>query len=275
MPRYRYRSYRPRPYRSYNYGAERAREHIHAAEKLTKELGGADEKVKQWLFSIRGPVLERILDTYGKEYGSSARSYAAGVIPKWESGSVRMSGMVAERLFTLLPPHMPFSVKYDIVESMWRHFGPSSSQTIWVNPDVGLDQLMADVQQRIDAVVTNYRIPPNLEERFSWLASDDVGVKQQLLNHLRSTDKAMAVATAKAKIPVLVEHMKSEQGGLTKHLSQTLTVGKHELQVVIDRHATGIQTTRPIPPTSPGTIIFRVVLALAVLVFLLYACTHR
>ncbi len=266
MARYR------RQYRSYE--SERARAHVRAAQHLTNELGGADEKVKQWLFSIRGRVLDRILDAYEHQYGQSARAYAAGVIPKWESGRVKMSGMVAERLFALLPPYMPFPLKYEIVEGLWRHYGPSSNTTIWASPEVSLDELMANVQERIDKLITSYSIPPRLEARFSWLASDDVGIKQQLLNHIRTSDKEMALASARAKIPVLIEHVKADEAGLTRHLSQSLMVGKHTLEIVIDRHAVGIQERRPIPPRKPvppSTVIFRILLALAVVALLIYA----
>ena len=40
------------------------------------------------------------------------------IIPKWRTGRVQMSGMVAERLFNLLPPRMPLGVKYKLVEGL-------------------------------------------------------------------------------------------------------------------------------------------------------------
>jgi hypothetical protein len=248
--------------------------YINAAERLTNELGGTEEKVKRWLFSARGQVLDEILDAYAIQYGHPARAYAAGAIPKWESGRVKMSGRVAERLFSLLPPYMPPILKYEIVEGLWRHYGPSSKTTIWASPEVSLDELMANVQERVDKLITSYAIPPCLEARFAWLASGDVGIKQQLLNHLRTTDKAMAVASARAKIPVLIEHLKTDDAGLTQHVSQNLSVGKHLLEIVIDWHAVGIQETQPLPPDKPeppSPVIFRMVIALAVVGLLVCA----
>jgi hypothetical protein len=230
-------------YRRYDYGSERAREHIAAAKRLTEELGGADQSVKRWFFSLPNYELSRILGIYGNAYGASAREYAEKVIPQWKSGAVQMSGMVAERLFKLLPPFMPLTLKYEIIEGLWQHFGPTSRKTLYVGPDVDTSSLAAAVQQHIDNVVTAYRIPPHLETRFDWLSANDVGVKQDLLDHLRTMDKALAVEAARVQIPVLLERLRADTAGHIKRLAHIVTVGTHELELVADRNAVGVQET--------------------------------
>src|SRR5215472_11802504 len=90
---------------------ERALEHIAAAKRLTAELGGMDEAVKAYFFSLPPVELTAILDDYQRTYGSNAHQYAANTIAKWRTGRRKMSGEVAERLFSLLPPRMPLGVK--------------------------------------------------------------------------------------------------------------------------------------------------------------------
>jgi hypothetical protein len=246
MARYgRRRSY----YGRASYGSERAREHIEEARRLTAELGGADEAVKRWLFSLPKYEMARILGIYGNAYGNAARDYAEKVIPKWESGRVQMSGMVAERLFKLLPPFMPLTLKYEIVEGLWRHYGPASKRTVYVGPDIDLPRLAALVQDHVNAIVTSYRIPSQLEQRFEWIAANDVGVKQDLLNHLRALDKALAVDAVRVQVPVLLDHLRADVAGHTKRLAHIVTVGKHELELVLDRKASGIQD-RPSPAVA-------------------------
>src|SRR4051794_29707742 len=116
MPRYNYRRRRYYRQSASRFGSERAREHIAAARRLTQELGGADEVVKRWLFSLAQSDLGNILTVYGRVYGASAQEYATKVIPRWQSGKVQMSGMVAERIFKLLPPFMPLELKYELTE---------------------------------------------------------------------------------------------------------------------------------------------------------------
>src|SRR5713226_2467806 len=106
MSRSGYRGGHRRYYRDRSYGRERALEHIAAARRLSAELGGMDQGVKAYFFCLSPTELSALLDEYERKYRRQAREYAADTIPKWRSGKVQMSGMVAERLFNLLPPRM-------------------------------------------------------------------------------------------------------------------------------------------------------------------------
>jgi hypothetical protein len=101
--------------RAYSRGSEAARRHIEEAKRFSNEIGGIDDDVKKYFFRLTPTQLEPILDEYGQIHGLSARDYAEKTIAKWSSGRTHMSGMVAARLFNLLPPRMPLSEKYDLV----------------------------------------------------------------------------------------------------------------------------------------------------------------
>ncbi|TGQ88814.1 hypothetical protein EN851_25045 [Mesorhizobium sp. M8A.F.Ca.ET.208.01.1.1] len=156
-----------------------------------------------------------------------------------------MSGTVAERLFNLLPPRMPLTEKYKLTEGLWHHFGPSSKRIMRVGLDADLEQVVELARRHIDEVVTQYRIPEQIERRFNWLAAGDVGVKQELLNHLRSTERAMVVEAARIQMPVLLEHIKGQHGGRTSRLAQVVKVGKHELELLIDKSVSGVRLEAP------------------------------
>jgi hypothetical protein len=128
MPRYRRRtgSYWSRS----DVGLQRALRHIQEGRELSALLGGTDNTVKKYLFNLSSTELGKILIEYGRLHGDSAREYAVQTLPRWRDGRVTMSGMVAERLYRLLPPTMPIGIKFDIAEELWRHVGPSSSRVI-------------------------------------------------------------------------------------------------------------------------------------------------
>ena len=69
-------------------GYERALEHIREAEELSRELGGTDEDVKSYFFSLSGAELRSVLDAYERANGSLAREYAEETMSKWRSGRV-------------------------------------------------------------------------------------------------------------------------------------------------------------------------------------------
>ena len=78
-----------------------------------------------------------------------------------------------------------------------------------------------------------------LERRFNWLAADDVGVKQNLLNHLRSLDKSLVVEASRLQAGLMVQHLREDHANQTQRLEHTVTVGKHNLKLVADKNAEG------------------------------------
>jgi hypothetical protein len=236
-------------YRSRN---SKALQHIEEAKKLSIELGGTDEDVKNYFFSLNKNQLGEVLNSYEDRYGPVVREYAEKTFPKWKTRRVHMSGMVAERLFNLLPPIMPLQTKFQLTESLWDHVGPSSSKSYYIGLDANLDELNEIIKKHLEKVVVYYKVPDGLERRFSWLSQDDVGIKQQLLNHLRQQEKKLLSEVLKTKLPLLINHLKGEGGELTAHVMQSLNVGKHDVKVHVTEHVNGITDVVPAKVDESG-----------------------
>jgi hypothetical protein len=202
-------------------------------------LGGTDKDVKDYFFSLPPSRLTHVLRLYGQKFGEDKREYAANTMSDWRAGRRKMSGLVAGRLFNLLPPLMPIDEKYKLTESLWRHVGPSSKRRLRVGMDASLDQAMTKAREHVEGVVNGYHIPEGLARRFEWLSSGDVTIKQQLLNHVQALEKKLVVEDLRQRLPVLIEHLRQDSSNMTKRAAHTLTVGKHELEVLIDRKASG------------------------------------
>lgn len=226
-------------------GYKQASWHIREARLLSRELGGTDNDVKQYLFSQPPERLKEFFLIYGFRYGRSARQYAEKVLPKWKSGKVIMSGMVAERLFELLPRFMPLETKLMLIEKLWRRVGPSSKKTYYVGLDAQLEDISRTVQEHLEQKVVPYTIPASMEERFDWLSEGDAVVKQQLLNYFRQKKKELVAEALRVNLPILLEHIKSEKGALTTHAEQTLQVDKHEVRIVITDRVSGVAESLP------------------------------
>ena len=152
-----------------------------------------------------------------------------------------MSGMVASRLFNLLPPRMPIAEKYKLTQSLWKHVGPRSRVVLRVGLDTDVDSVVAKIYEHIEQVVTQYRIPDRLERRFNWLSAGDVRIKQDLLNHVRQAEKSLVIEGARTQVPVMLQHLRGIEGQHTHRLAQILKIGKHELEVLVDETAAGVQ----------------------------------
>lgn len=230
---------------SRRYGRERALEHIREAKRLNEELGGTDEDVKKYFFSLSPKQLQPILDKYETRYGTVAREYAKETFSKWKEKRVFMSGMVAGRLFSLLPPQMSPQAKYQLTESLWKHVGPSSSKIYYMGLDTDIEEVRSTVKAHLEEVVIHYTIPDSMEKRFEWLSEGDVRIKQELLNHLRQQEEALLLEAVQLNLPILLNHLRSDEGRLTNHVAQVVNVGKHKVKVIVDDRVTGITDVSP------------------------------
>lgn len=237
---------RPRGFSSRS-GRERAQRHIREAKELSAELGGTDRDVKAYFFRLPPTELAPILKEYGRRHGAPAREYAEVTIPKWKSGQVQMSGLVAARLFRLLPPRMPLDAKYQLTRDLWTHVGPSSTKRLRIGPDASLDDVLAAVRSHMADVVVHYMVPETLERRFTWLAAGDVQLRQRLLNRLLDEEQELVLAGIREGYPVLQRHSPGASGDYTQRLAHTVRVAKHEIQLTFDHAVEGVRLEDPVP----------------------------
>lgn len=259
-------------------GLERALQHIREGEELSRELGGTDEDVKEYFFSLSGVKLTLILDTYEKKYGKAARDYAQRTIFKWRSGERKMSGTVASRLFKLLPPFMPTKTKHNLVKNLWEQYSPQSNKVFRFGTEIDETELFDQARTYLIDNIVNYKMPEPLGNRFKWLTSNDVGVQQELLNHFLNLDKALVVKSLKAKLPVILDHMKND-GEFTQKISEKFKIGNHKLEFLLDPKAKGINLEDPSGfrfsgSSKPDRNYFAWIVAIVIILWVIYSWFH-
>lgn len=240
-------------YSDNNYGREMAERHVQEAKQFSEEMGGTDVDVKQYFFSLPQAELNVILKEYGRQYGYSAEEYARSVFNAWRIGKRRMSGLVAKRLFALLPPRMPLDKKYELADNIWRNFAPKTEHTFKIGCNANVLLLAEIIANKLNQSITEIKIPINIKNRFSWLSAGDIQVEEQLLNHFRQQLKALAAQKILYEVPVLQKQMieSSEYIGLAKTV---IVINKNEISVVIDKNLDDeifeVQQITPKPVTS-------------------------
>jgi len=232
--RSRYRRY------SNDIGLERALEHIREAEELSRELGGTDKDVKKYFFSLPPRERKKVFEEYGRKYGKIKQEYAEHTFHKWKTGQVKMSGLVAGRLFNLLPPRMPLKDKYALVKTLWKEYCPKSDKALLIGAHADEQEIIDIIKSYLMDVVINYQIPEPLERRFNWLATGDVNIKQQLLNYFLQKEKELIVHALKYRIPILLSHLR-ENESITQKMAQKIEIGKHKLEINFNPKKSGIK----------------------------------
>ena len=232
---------------SYRHGLKSAQQHIEDAQRLSEELGGTDTDVKAYFFGLQGEVLRSVLDDYENKYGKGKREYAEQILPLWRSGGRKMSGLVAERLYNLLPPRMPLAAKYDMVRTLWMKASPRSHASFVLGPDCDPTVACREIESQLLGVVTQYRIPDPLEKRFAWLASGDVATRQELLNHFLDEEKALIASDARSRTQIVLDHFR-HNGRWSERIRLEYRIGNHTIELFFDPRAGGIQRGRPNNP---------------------------
>ena len=218
---------------SFDRGYEKARQHIEDAKRLTRELGGTDQDVKKWFFTRSSNKLNSIFVAYEKNYGRTKADYAREAYPKWKSGKTQMSGTVAERLFKLLPNMMPLDDKYSLVESLWKHVGPSKKRLVKCGGNTPVEKVVSSVEQEVMKLVTTWEIPNDLTNRFRWLSGNDSVTYQKLLAHIKEQERKLGEATLRHHIPELKTKY-SEMSEVTSRLSYEINVNKQSVELRIE-----------------------------------------
>ena len=215
-------------------GQAAAREQIEQARAFSRELGGTDADVKAYFFSLSDSVLDEVLSAYGKATTPEAESWARQTFPRWKSGATQMSGLVAQKLFALLPPRMPPAKRLELAENIWQQFGPRSVSKFTVGPNADVKAVLDAVYARLDTAIEAYQIPEEIRARFEWLSAGNMKVKELLFNYFLAMERKIASEKLQQELPVLQKQMR-EYGNKTVSIRTTIDIQRHSVIIYIDR----------------------------------------
>jgi hypothetical protein len=211
--------------------------HVSQASAFSRSVGGTDADVKDYFFHLSHADLNAVMRAYGHSYGASAESYARKSYVKWQTGETKMSGMVAERLFEVLPQFLNISVKLGLVKSLWKHTQPTSHKSITVTKENSAEEIHTLVTQHFKEVISPHNIPEHFLRRFDWLAGNDSTVKQQLENYFVEMQRDLQNYSSKPIIESFLNKLQSENINFS---------GNHEIKV--GGHTLGIKFQNPHVP---------------------------
>lgn len=216
----------------YEYGYERARRHIEEAERLRAELGDAEAQTRETFLNLDPERRRRLLHAYRRKHGQRPYDYCIATLDKWRSGRRKMSGMVAERIFDLLPRFVTPGERQQIAEKLWTHLSPGSDNQLLVSPGSSMEEVRGALDDYARRDIRSYNFPDRLRERFTWVANRDVKLTERLLNHFQQIEYQIAAEAIRVRLPIIQEKLSGLDKGLTATATEEIRVGKHRLKIV-------------------------------------------
>jgi ribosomal protein L22 len=175
MSRY-YRGYRRRGYSRSYWGYQNVSERA----QLSAIAGGIDKDIERIFLSLPSYKLESVFTRYGHEHGSSALSYARNTYPKWKSGSVQMSGKVAERLLNLVPIVLDSDSRFELVKKLREAHRRKIDKHVQCEPHEWRTKVAPEIAQLL-ASSSEFKLPDSALNRIRWLTDGDSQAAQRLL----------------------------------------------------------------------------------------------
>lgn len=213
-----YRGYRSYRYR--NWGNNPPSKY----SKLQAMFGQAVEEIKKQFFKLDSEALSELLLDYGEMHGKSAASYAKDTMPKWKSGSTKLSGQTLERLIELVPPYLSAKQRLEILQMILsKNKRITSTQLIKINvkdPTAG----MAEVDFALRSIKVTDELaylPPRVMEAAQWLYDDDVTAARAVLISIASAETAALMQSAEREINLLKRTLSSGQIKAASYSVQT------------------------------------------------------
>jgi len=219
-----------RYYRRYN-GVYWAAQHVSQRESLSRTLGGIDKDIEQIFFNLPSFKLESVFLRYGEKHGESALAYARKTYAKWKSGTVKMSGSVAERLINLVPRVLEGHTRFELVKKLRSAHLHKEHKYVSCLPSEWRRQV-APVVAELLAASHKFQLPQHVLDRVHWLTEGDAVASQRLLAAAEQDEAAARLRYLEAefkRIDFLLQNIEA-----TKSVRHTIELPQGTITVVIE-----------------------------------------
>lgn len=231
-------------YRRYNSDISEALRHIQEAEEFNIRTYGADRIIKNYFFNMTPELREKVFREYGRIYGPERLDYARDTYEKWKTGQVKMSGMVAKRIFDLMPRYLTPEQRMSVVEYIWRKLRRHDSVYFRFSPVVTASDLQKKLQGYLEEHVKTREVPEDLKKEFSWLSSEDTAVYEKLLNRFLDLDRQRILTTVRLTMQKVQQFLRNPDNAVyLQKFEQTVKTDGLEIHLLFDPGVEGVSIT--------------------------------
>lgn len=148
--------------------------------KLSELLGGINEEIQEHFLKLPPEKLEIVFAAYGEQFGGGALAYARRTYPLWQSGAVKMSGVIAYRLLNLVPLVLEHDTRFQWIKRLRRMHMPVERRCITCTTFNWFKYVDPIIRELIESS-KRFALPPQVVETLNWVAHGDAIVAHQIL----------------------------------------------------------------------------------------------
>lgn len=150
--------------------------------------------LKRMFFSLTNPALYNAFQSYKRNYGESAYSYAKKSFYEWRDGTKEISTQTMYRLLETLPPVLSTKQRTYLLEKIINRYvathpantqqGYKSYSLTWENYAENFNSLIIILQSKMNTsnAVLYTTLPKVIIDSAAWVCDDDMLIVQRILN---------------------------------------------------------------------------------------------
>lgn len=163
------------------------------------------------LLGLEEEKLDKLLELYRQEFGSSAARYARTTYTKWKSGKVRPNRQTFNRFLLHLPNVMSFDLKCEVLRRLRQEYCSTNHYSLTVDPRNWRETLTPLVDGLIEKSYAA-ELPQHVEERLRWLAANDMRVASAVLTESQVQESKNAMQLLESEFQHLEELFRQTRG---------------------------------------------------------------
>ncbi len=212
-------------------------------DALSQLLAGIDRDIKRIFLSLPQRKLSKVFLEYGRTYGISKVIYAKSTYPKWQDGSVTMSGVVVARLLNLVPLAIGVDELFELVKKLRTAY--IRKQDLEVSCDTS--NWFKKVPPIVDGLVdysNQFELPIEVVERLEWLSNGDGKAVQKMLAAIEVEEARVRTQYLKSEYARIGRMLNSIQG--TSEMTHKIEIPQGSVTVTISKRRFSVMNHVPL-----------------------------
>ncbi len=216
---------------------------------LSGLIAGIDEDIRRIFLELPANKLTKVFLQYGQLYGISKVIYAKNTYPRWQSGEIKMSGVVIARLLNLVPLVLDADAVLALVKKVRSMYVRYQIIDLKCHTTDWFRKLPPVVAGLVD-YSNQFEFPEAVLEKLKWLTNSSGKAAQDLLAAIEVDEAAVRTLYLNREY-IRITRTLTAEGGVSS-FNHTIELPQGKINVTITRAPFDLRKFVPLLPSEVG-----------------------